>query len=95
MISEFSIKSKGKDGEGGGDDDSDVILIIKNLIVINFILQLFSYCSLFSSLQNFIMCVYIQRSSRLVDNISLLPPWNAYPVDTCSLHVNAARRGLY
>jgi hypothetical protein len=28
MISEFPIKSKGKDGEGG-DDDSDVILIIQ------------------------------------------------------------------
>ena len=54
--SEFSIKSKGKEEEEeGGDDDSDVILIIiPEANCYNFILQLLSYCSLFSSLQNFI-----------------------------------------
>jgi hypothetical protein len=51
-VSEFSIKLKGKDDEGG--DDSVVIFIIPEPFVINFILQLLSYCTLLSSLQKFI-----------------------------------------
>jgi hypothetical protein len=54
--SEVSIKLKGKD-DGLGDDGSDVdviFFIIPDLIVINLILQLFSYCILLSSLQYFI-----------------------------------------
>ena len=50
-VSEFSIKLKGKDDEGG--DDSVVIFIIPEPFVINFILQLLSYCTLLSSLQKF------------------------------------------
>jgi hypothetical protein len=51
-VSEFSIKLKGKDDEGG--DGSVVIFIIPEPFVINFILQLLSYCTLLSSLQKFI-----------------------------------------
>ena len=57
--SEFSIKSKGNEEEDR-DDDSDVILIIiPETNCYNFILQLLSYCSLFSSLQNFLMRVRV------------------------------------
>ena len=53
--SEFSMKSKGNEEEDR-DDDSDVILIIiPEINCYNFILQLLSYCSLFSSLQYFLM----------------------------------------
>lgn len=57
--SEFSMKLKGnEEEEEDRDDDSDVILIIiPETNCYNFILQLLSYCSLFSSLQNFLMRV--------------------------------------
>ena len=57
--SEFSMKLKGnEEEEEDRDDDSDVILIIiPETNCYNFILKLLSYCSLFSSLQNFLMHV--------------------------------------
>ena len=55
------MKLKGnEEEEEDRDDDSDVILIIiPETNCYNFILQLLSYCSLFSSLQNFLMRVRV------------------------------------
>lgn len=60
---------------------------VPDLIVINFILQLFSYCSLLSSLQNFLMSL-CKRLSRRVGRTSLLPPQNMHQ-SVCLLYVNA------